>query len=96
MSFGDMLVKAGGLVANIGSRSTLATPERMADAISRLFPSVITGTPIDFLCWMRILKEDFPELFLPDKTVKGLNSKLCNADIDLKFSIDIFILHLIC
>lgn len=60
MSFGDFLQFQGGVVANIGSRSTIATPERMARALTRIRPSLITGTPIDFLSWMRILREDFP------------------------------------
>ncbi len=60
MSFGDFLKDQGGMVANVGTRSTIATPERMARAIKRLRPSIITGTPIDFLCWMRILREDYP------------------------------------
>lgn len=60
MSFGDLLVNLGGLVANVGSRSTLATPERVASAIARLRPSVIAATPGDFLAWMRILEEDHP------------------------------------
>src|SRR5262245_50632320 len=60
MSFGDALANLGGLVANVGSRSTLATPARIARAIARLRPSVIAATPTDFLCWMRILEEDHP------------------------------------
>lgn len=60
MSFGDVLANLGGLVANVGSRSTLATPARIARAIARLQPSVIAATPTDFLCWMRILREDHP------------------------------------
>jgi phenylacetate-CoA ligase len=79
MSFGDMLAKAGGLVANIGSRSTLATPVRMADALSRLQPAVITGTPIDFICWMRILKEDFPQDY--DLVLSKLDVLLSSAEL---------------
>jgi len=60
MSFGDALTNLGGLVANVGSRSTLATPARIARAIARLRPSIIAATPTDFLCWMRILAEDHP------------------------------------
>ncbi len=60
MSFGDVLANLGGLVANVGSRSTLATPARIARAIARLKPSIIAATPTDFLCWMRILREDHP------------------------------------
>ena len=60
LSFDDLLRNLGGLVANVGSRSTLATPERIARAIVRLRPSVIAATPIDFLSWMRIVEEDYP------------------------------------
>lgn len=63
MSFGDVLANLGGLVANVGSRSTLATPARIARAIARLQPSVIAATPTDFLCWMRILREDHPDAY---------------------------------
>ena len=63
MSFADVLVNLGGLVANVGSRSTLATPERIARALARLKPSVVAATPTDFLCWMRILREDHPAAY---------------------------------
>ena len=58
--FGDIMQNLGGLVANVGSRSTLATPPRIARGIARLRPALITATPIDFLGWMRILEEDHP------------------------------------
>lgn len=61
MSFGDLMQYQGAMVSNAGSRSTIATPERTARAIARLKPSIITGTPIDFLCWMKILMEDYPK-----------------------------------
>ncbi len=61
MSFGDLLKNVGGMVANVGSRSTLATPPRIARGIARLRPSIVAATALDFLCWMRIVKEDFPE-----------------------------------
>jgi phenylacetate-CoA ligase len=63
MSFGDVLANLGGLVANVGSRSTLATPERIARALARLRPSIVAATPTDFLCWMRILREDHPAAY---------------------------------
>jgi len=63
LSFGDMLGNVGGLVANVGSRSTLATPERIARAIARLRPAVIAATPGDFLGWMRIVREDYPDAY---------------------------------
>ncbi|HNV70287.1 MAG TPA: 4Fe-4S binding protein [Candidatus Ozemobacteraceae bacterium] len=61
MSFGDFLQANGGMVANIGTRSTIAPPERMVRALKRLRPSVITGTEIDLLCWLKILQEDYPQ-----------------------------------
>jgi len=61
MSFGDLLKNIGGLVANVGSRSTLATPPRIARGIVRLVPSVVAAAPIDFLSWMRIVEEDWPD-----------------------------------
>jgi phenylacetate-CoA ligase len=51
----------GGLVVNAGSRSTLATPPRIARAIARLRPAAVSAAPIDFLSWMRILEEDYPK-----------------------------------
>jgi phenylacetate-CoA ligase len=60
MSFGDLMKNIGGMVANVGSRSTLATPPRIARGIARLTPSIVTAAPIDFLSWMRILEEDRP------------------------------------
>jgi len=79
MSFGDLLANIGGVVANVGSRSTLATPERIARAIVRLKPSIVTGTPIDFLCWMRILKEDYPDQY--DSVVDNLKIFLSTAEL---------------
>jgi len=61
MSFGDLLKNIGGLVANTGARSTLATPPRIARGIVRLEPSIIAAAPIDFLSWMRIVEEDWPD-----------------------------------
>ncbi len=61
MSFGDLLKNIGGLVANVGSRSTLATPARIARGIARLLPSIVAAAPIDFLSWMRIVEEDHPD-----------------------------------
>jgi phenylacetate-CoA ligase len=61
MRFGDLLKNIGGLVANTGSRSTLATPPRIARGIVRLEPALIAAAPIDFLSWMRIVEEDWPK-----------------------------------
>ena len=79
MSFGDLLANLGGLVANTGSRSTLATPERIARAIARLRPSVIAATPGDFLAWMRIVREDHPQDY--DSVVRNLQVLMSTAEL---------------
>jgi phenylacetate-CoA ligase len=58
-SFGNILQKNGFLTAHLGTRSTIATPKRIARAIVRLKPSIIAASPIDFISWMRIIKEDY-------------------------------------
>ncbi|MDI6751944.1 MAG: phenylacetate--CoA ligase family protein [bacterium] len=78
-SFADMLVKNGGLVINAGSRSTIGPPTRIADAIVRLKPSIIAGAPLDFLCWMRIIKEDYPKEY--DNVVDNLKILLSTAEL---------------
>jgi len=80
MSFGDLLANIGGMVANAGSRSTLATPERAARCIARLRPSVIAATPSDFLAWMRIVREDHAseyEAVLENLQVLMSTAELC-------------------
>ncbi|MBU1598938.1 phenylacetate--CoA ligase family protein [bacterium] len=78
-SFADMLVKNGGLVVNAGSRSTIGPPVRIADVIVRLKPAIITGAPLDFLCWMRIIKEDYPHEY--DEVVDNLRILLSTAEL---------------
>jgi phenylacetate-CoA ligase len=78
-SFGDMLANLGGLVAHVGSRSTLATPLRIARCIARLKPSVIAATPGDFLAWMRILSEEYPADY--DAVVSELKVLLSTAEL---------------
>lgn len=79
MSFGDVLANLGGLVANAGSRSTLATPHRIARCIARLRPSVIAATPCDFLAWMRILRDESPADY--DAVVADLKVLLSTAEL---------------
>ena len=79
MSFGELLDAAGGLVANVGSRSTLATPPRIARAIARLEPVAIAATPIDLLSWMRIVEEDHPDRY--EAVVDGLKALISSAEL---------------
>jgi phenylacetate-CoA ligase len=60
LSFGAILQKAGFLVAQVGTRSTIATPERMAQTIVKLKPSAMSATPLDFMSWLKIIKTDYP------------------------------------
>ncbi|MEW6102445.1 MAG: phenylacetate--CoA ligase family protein [bacterium] len=78
-SFADLLVKNGALVANVGARSTIGPPERIARAIVRLKPSIIAGTPIDFLSWMWIVKEDYPHEY--EDVLKKLKLLLSTAEL---------------
>jgi phenylacetate-CoA ligase len=59
-SFGALLQKLGALVAQVGSRSTIALPERTTQTILKLKPSVIAATPLDFMSWMEIIRLDHP------------------------------------
>ncbi|MBI4870066.1 MAG: 4Fe-4S binding protein, partial [Candidatus Riflebacteria bacterium] len=79
MSFGDVLVATGAMVANVGSRSTLATPERIGRALIRLGPSVVAAAPIDFLSWARIAKEDYPARY--DGMVERLRVLMTTAEL---------------
>jgi phenylacetate-CoA ligase len=63
-SFGAILQKAGFLVAQIGTRSTIATPERMAKTIVKLKPSAMSATPLDFMSWLKIIKTDYPNDYI--------------------------------
>jgi phenylacetate-CoA ligase len=60
-SFGALLQKLGALVAQVGSRSTIAMPERTVQTIIKLRPSVIAATPLDFMSWMEIVRIDHPQ-----------------------------------
>ena len=79
--YGHMMVQNGAMVANLGSRSTLATPERTADAVSRLKPGFIVGAPIDILAWLRIVKEDHSEVYedvLNELSILLTSAELCS------------------
>ena len=78
-SYSYMMVQSGALVANVGSRSTLATPPRTADAVSRLKPGFIVGAPLDLLAWMRIVKEDHPETY--EEVARELSIFLSSAEL---------------
>lgn len=77
-SFGSILQRAGFLVAQLGTRSTIATPERMARTIVKLRPSIISGTPLDFMSWLKIIKTDYPNDYA--EVVKSLKFLISTAE----------------
>lgn len=77
-SFGAILQKAGFVAAQIGSRSTIATPERMARTIVKLKPSVIAATPLDLMSWLEIIRLDYPKDF--EDVVDNLRFLLSTAE----------------
>ena len=62
-SFGALMQQYGALVAQLGSRSTIAVPERTAETIVKLKPSIIAATPLDFMSWMEIIRADYPKAY---------------------------------
>lgn len=77
-TFGAILQKAGFTVAQLGTRSTIATPERMAKTIVKLKPSAISATPLDFMSWMKIIKTDYPREY--DDVLEKLKFLLSTAE----------------
>ena len=63
LSFGNLLQNCGAAVAQLGSRSTIAMPERTAATIAKLGPGIISATPLDFMAWMAIIQKDHPEKY---------------------------------
>ncbi len=62
-SFTQILLRYRALVAQLGSRSTIATPERTARTIAKLKPSIIAATPLDLMVWLEIIRTDLPEAY---------------------------------
>jgi phenylacetate-CoA ligase len=77
-SFGAILQKAGFTVAQLGTRSTIATPKRIAETIVKLKPSAISATPLDLMAWLAIIKMDYPRDY--DEVVGNLNFLLSTAE----------------
>lgn len=77
-SFGMLMQKHGGLVAQLGTRSTIALPERTAGVISKLKPSIICGTPLDFLSWMESIRITTPGEY--EKVKESLKCLISTAE----------------
>lgn len=62
-SFTQILLRCRAMVAQVGSRSTIANPERNARTIAKLKPSIIAATPLDLMVWLEIIRTDLPEAY---------------------------------
>lgn len=62
-SFTQILLRYRAMVAQLGSRSTIATPERNARTIAKLKPSIIAATPLDLMVWLEIIRTDLPDAY---------------------------------
>lgn len=77
-TFGMLLQHYGMVVAQLGSRSTIAVPERSAKTIKNLMPATIASTPLDFMGIMEIIREDFPEKY--DEVLSNIKVLLSTAE----------------
>ncbi|RCX20181.1 phenylacetate-CoA ligase [Anaerobacterium chartisolvens] len=77
-SFGALMQKHGALVAQLGTRSTIATPQRTAETIAKLKPFTISATPLDFMSWMEIIRVDLPSKH--DDVIRNLKFLLSTAE----------------
>ncbi len=58
----ELLAQNGFIVARIGSpRCSISPVHRIADNIVKLRPSLIAGTPTDFMSAMAVIKQDYPK-----------------------------------
>lgn len=95
-SFQQILEYYGFLTVNVDARTTIAPPERVARLLVRYKPSVIAAAETDFLAWMKIVKEDYPDDYGDVvSNLKGLLStaELCSENRSRQISEEFEILH---
>ena len=78
-SFHQILDEHGFLTINIDARTTISPPHRVARLLSRFMPSVIVASEIDFLSWMKVLKEEYSYSY--DYVVKNLQALISTAEL---------------
>ncbi len=77
-TFGSLMQKHGAVVAQIGTRSTIALPKRNAETIVKLKPSIICCTPLDFMTWMELIRLEYPKEY--EDVKKNLKFLLSTAE----------------
>jgi len=78
-SFHQILDHFGFLTINVDARTTISPPHRVARLLSRFKPSVIAASETDFLSWMKVLKERYPESY--DDVVDNLQVLISTAEL---------------
>lgn len=78
-SFHQILDSYGFLTINVDARTTISPPHRVARLLSRFKPSVIVASEIDFLSWMKVLKEEYSYSY--DFVVKNLQGLISTAEL---------------
>ena len=78
-SFQQILDHYGFLTANVDARTTIAPPERVARLLVRFKPAVIAAAETDFLAWMKVVQEKYPEHY--SEVVSNLKALLSTAEL---------------
>jgi phenylacetate-CoA ligase len=96
-SFQNILDSLGFMTCNVDARTTIAPPERIARLLCRYLPSVIAASETDFLAWMRVVKEDFPDDY--ERVVENLRvlvstAELCSNSRSAAISREFDIIHI--
>jgi len=96
-SFQQILDHYGFVTANVDARTTIAPPERVARLLVRFKPSVIAAAETDFLAWMKVVEEDYPQDY--QEVVDNLKcllstAELCSENRSLQISQRFDIIHI--
>ncbi len=78
-SFHQILDESGFLTINVDARTTISPPHRVARLLSRFKPSVIVASEIDFLAWMKVLKEEHSYSY--EYVIKNLQALISTAEL---------------
>lgn len=78
-SFQQILDHYGFLTVNVDARTTIAPPARVARLLVRFKPSVIAAAETDFLAWMKIVQEQYPQHYF--EVVSNLKVLLSTAEL---------------
>jgi phenylacetate-CoA ligase len=96
-SFQQILDHYGFLTVNVDARTTIAPPERVARLLVRFRPAIIAAAETDFLSWMKIVEEKYPEHYqdvLDNLQVLLSTAELCSESRSLQIAKHFNILHI--